>query len=154
MTQKIDFDGSTSQNNPKQRKDLLPLWIKFFIWIFLFAGIIGCLILSFGAFLDDTDLSLYGIKTNHPYSATGIFICLLFISKGLVAFGLWFEYQWAPKAAIIDAILGIIICVMVMIVLPFVFTTGYKLTFRLELIPLYFYLTDMIKIDKKWVNLK
>lgn len=141
-----------SQNDFNRRRKLLPLWIKVFIWFFLILGIIASLILSFGAFLDDTDLSLYGLSTTHPYSATGIIICWLFILKGIVAYSLWFEYRWAPKAAITDVILGLIICIAVMVrplILP-----SYPFTFRMELIPLCFYLIDMVKIEKRWERLK
>lgn len=152
MEKEPTSDTFNSQNNPSRRRHLLPLWIKIFIWVFLILGIIAGLVLSFGFFLDDTDLSLYGLSTTHPYSVTGIIICWLFILKGVVAYSLWFEYRWASKAAIIDAIVGIAICIAV-IIRTFILTS-YPYTFRLELIPLYFYLIDMLKIDKIWTRIK
>ena len=40
---------------------------------------------------DKIDLSLYGLTTNNPKSLIGIVVILLFILKGTVSYGLWFE---------------------------------------------------------------
>ncbi|AZA83905.1 hypothetical protein C1637_13255 [Chryseobacterium lactis] len=152
MEQKSTFEEFEINNNFARRRSLLPLWIKIFTWIFFLGGIVGVLILGFGFFLDNTDLSLYGLQTTQPYSVTGFIITYLFIFKGIVAYGLWFEQKWAPKAAIADAVLGIIICGVVMFILPFV-TDSTHFTIRFELVALIPYLTRMQKIQKTWENL-
>jgi hypothetical protein len=79
-------------------------------------------------------------------------LCILLIYKGIVAYGLWFEQKWAPQAAVIDAITGIAVCIIMMGVIPFT-VPNINFTIRLELIPLYFYLQKMKKIRKTWENL-
>ncbi|MEY8760752.1 hypothetical protein [Chryseobacterium tongliaoense] len=152
MEDKSVFKEFDTQDFPLRRRDLLPLWIKIFIWIFLFTGIAGVLLLAFGFFLDDTDLSIYGLSTTRPYSLIGYVISFIFIFKGIVSYGLWFEEKWAPKAAMADAILGFIICGVVMFVLPFTSSTNF--TIRFEIILLIPYLQIMRKIENKWINLK
>lgn len=136
----------------RRRRDLLPLWIKIFLWLFLIAGGLCVSFLILGVFSIKIDLSLYGIDAHHPYTVPGLIISFLFIYKGIVAFGLWFEETWAPLAAIIDAIIGIAVCI-VMMILAFVFPDNLSFTLRLELIPLYFYLVKMYKIKKIWEKL-
>ena len=70
MDEKADQPEPTSINS--RRRDLIPLWIKVFIWIFLVFGcfvpvgiVLGFLGLSF-------DLSLYGLETTQPFTVTGI----------------------------------------------------------------------------------
>ncbi|NIF04936.1 hypothetical protein F3J23_05730 [Chryseobacterium sp. Tr-659] len=145
------FKEFDSNNRITRRRDLLPVWIKIFLWIFLIGGAIVPILLITGPFLTRTDLSIYGMSAHHPYSMTGLLICLLFIYKGIVAYGLWFEQKWAPQAAIIDAIIGIVICFIMMAIIPFT-VPNINFTLRLELIPLYFYLTKMQQIKKIWEN--
>lgn len=126
-----------------RRRDLLPTWIKIFLWIFLIGGAVAAGLLIAGSLITQTSLSLYGMNANHPYSMTGLLICSLFLFKGIVAYGLWFEQKWAPQAAIADAIIGIAVCLVMMAIIPFMYPS-ISFTLRLELIPLYFYL----KINK------
>lgn len=97
-------------------------------------------------------MSIYGIHANHPYTLIGFLISILLIYKGIVAYGLWFEQKWAPQAAIIDAIIGIVVCIIMMAVIPFT-VSNISFTVRLELIPLYFYLLKMQKIKTTWENI-
>lgn len=83
---------------------------------------------------------------------TGLLICFLFLFKGIVAYGLWFEEKWAVQAAIVDAVIGIAICFIMMAIIPFT-VPSISFTIRLELIPLYFYLVKMQKIKKTWESL-
>lgn len=135
-----------------RRRSLLPLWIKIFLWFFLIGGSFAAIFLIIGPFLTNISLSLYGISTNHPYTLTGLIISTLLIFKGIVAYGLWFEQKWAIQAAIIDAIVGIAVCIIMMAVIPFT-VPNISFTIRLELIPLYFYLIKMQKIKKIWENI-
>lgn len=141
-----EFDNTT------KRRDLLPVWIKIFTWFFLIGGSVASLILIAGFFLTNVSLSIYGIKANHPYTIPGLIVCILLIFKAIVAYGLWFEEKWGPKTAIIDAIIGIIVCIVMMVVIPLV-NSNISFTIRLELIPLYFYLMKMREIEKRWTSL-
>ncbi|MBO9690869.1 hypothetical protein [Chryseobacterium sp.] len=143
-----EFDN----NIVTRRRNLLPIWVKIFLWIFLIGGTVAAILLMAGSLITQTSLSLYGMNANHPYSMTGLLICFLFLFKGIVAYGLWFEQKWAPQAAIADAIIGIAICLIMMVIIPFTIPT-ISFTLRLELIPLYFYLKKMQSIKATWENL-
>ncbi|ATN05507.1 hypothetical protein CRN76_08860 [Chryseobacterium indologenes] len=152
MEMPSNFEEFDKKNNFARRRSLLPWWIKIFIWFFIFGGVIAVLILGFGYFLNDTNLSIYGLETTQPYSITGFIILFLLIFKGIVAYGLWFEERWAPKAAIADAVLGIIICGIAMFILPFVADSKH-FTIRFELVLLIPYLTKIQKVQKTWENI-
>ncbi|MBK1896912.1 hypothetical protein JHL15_14180 [Chryseobacterium sp. YIM B02567] len=152
MEQESAFEEFDLKNNFTRRRDLLPVWIKIFIWLFLIGGTTAAILLISGSFLTNVSLSIYGIQANHPYTIPGLIICALLILKGIVAYGLWFEQEWAPKAAIIDAIVGIASCTIMMVIIPFVSST-ISFTLRLELIPLYYYLIKMRQIEKSWISI-
>lgn len=147
MEEQSAFEEFDVKSNFVRRRSLLPVWIKIFTWFFLIGGAIAVLILIFGSFLTNISLSLYGLETTEPYSLTGIFISSLFVFKGIVSYGLWFEEDWAIKVAKIDAILGFIICGIVMIVLPF-FTKHFMLRFELAVLIPYF--LKLKKIEQNW----
>lgn len=141
------------KNVVKRRRDLLPIWIKIFTWIFIGFGILAPVCLVLGLFGINLSLSLYGFESNEPLSLTGLTIILLFGIKGITAFGLWTEKQWAVSLAIADALLGIAICV-VMLALPFFDSEeGFALPFRLELFVLVPYLYVMNRIRAEWLHI-
>lgn len=150
MEEKSAFEEFEIQGNVR-RRSLLPLWIKIFLWFFLIGGSFAVIFLMIAPFLSNISLSLYGINASHPYTLPGIIVTSLFIFKGIVAYGLWFEQKWAPQAAIIDAVIGIGICIIMMVVIPFT-SPNIGFSLRLELIPLYFYLIKMQNIKSTWEN--
>lgn len=152
MEEKPTAFAEFENNILTRRRNLLPIWIKIFLWIFLIGGAISAILLIAGSLLTHFSLSLYGINANHPYSMTGLLIGFLFLFKGIVAYGLWFEQKWAVQAAIVDAIIGIAICLIMMAIIPFT-TPTISFTIRLELIPLYFYLKKMQNIKNIWESL-
>ncbi len=135
-----------------RRRKLLPVWIKIFLWIFLVmsAFIPYCIIV--GLLGMDANLGLYGLETLEPFSMIGIALMILFLLKGIVAFGLWWEKEWAVNLAIIDAILGIVICGYVMLIMPFLNDGGFTLNLRLELVALIPYLIKMQNIKDRWMQ--
>ncbi|KAA0127630.1 hypothetical protein FY557_12145 [Chryseobacterium sp. SN22] len=152
MEESSAFQEFETKGNFTRRRNLLPLWIKIFLWFFLIGGSFAAIFLIIGPFLTKIDLSLYGITAVHPYTVPGIITTLLLIYKGIVAYGLWFEQKWAVQAAIIDAITGIAVCIIMMVIVPFT-VPNISFTIRLELIPLYFYLVKMREIKSTWENL-
>jgi len=96
------------------RRDLLPMWIKVFVWIFLIFGALVPVALILGVAGVNFSLSLYGLETIDSLSLIGVSIMCLFIFKGIVAFGLWTEKEWAVSLAIADASIGIILCILAM----------------------------------------
>lgn len=98
---------------------------------------------------------LYGLKTMFTLSPTGIMISAVYIFKGIVAYGLWTEKDWAVRLAIGDAILGIFICVISMVILPFINMTDdhFRVTFRMEIVALIPYLVKMRSIKEDWEDI-
>ena len=85
----MEVTQNTRPNAALRRRDLLPMWIKVFIWIFLIFGAIMPIGILFALLNFQFQLSLYGIETNYPRSTEGIFLMTLFAYKFLVAYGLW-----------------------------------------------------------------
>ena len=142
--QEVDFSFG-------RRRDLLPKWIKVFIWIFMFFGLMVPVALFFGVTERSFGLSLYGIETNAPFSPYGVLVLFLFLIKALVSIGLWFEKDWAVKLAIGDAWLGILLCIVVMFVLPLIYnSSGFNINLRLEVVVLIPYLQVMKRIRSDW----
>ncbi len=152
MTEKETANDLYVTTPKERRRNLLPVWIKIFLWIFVLFGFLGPVGLAFGLLGKDFDLSLYGIETIKPLSVIGVTLISLFALKGLVSFGLWTEKSWAVTLAITDAALGIILCMSVMILPLVVENTGLDFTVRLELIALIPYLNKMINIKEDWKN--
>ncbi len=91
MEESSSFQEFETKENFTRRRNLLPLWIKIFLWFFLIGGLFAAVFLIIGPFLNKIDLSLYGITATHSYTLPGIITTLLLIYKGIVAYGLWFE---------------------------------------------------------------
>jgi hypothetical protein len=141
-------------NKPfNRRKDLLPTWIKVFSWIFMIMGLFVPLSLLLGILGMNFQIELYGMKTNSPISTIGIILTLLFFLKGITAFGLLTEKSWAIKVGLFDAILGILVCIFIMLVYPFIDDIpSFSFNFRLELLLLIPYLLKLNKIKNDWEN--
>ncbi|WP_338792066.1 hypothetical protein V9L05_16780 [Bernardetia sp. Wsw4-3y2] len=138
-------------NKIRRRRALLPVWIKIFIWIFMIFGCLSPLYLIAGIFGLTFSFAMYGLESFDTFTVTGVVLTLLFLSKGVVAFGLWTEKKWAVTSAMMDAILGIVICILV-IAVPLVINKGF--TFRLELFVLVPYLIKMYEIKDQWERRK
>jgi hypothetical protein len=138
-------------NVTNRRRALLPWWIKSFIWVFLIFGAIAPFALIFGIMGSNFQVALYGLQTNHPLSLKGLFLITLFLFKGVVAYGLWTEKNWAIYLGIIDAAIGIATSLFMMLIYPLIGDTAqFVLNIRLELIALIPYLLKMKKIEKTW----
>lgn len=133
----------------KRRKKLLPWWIKVFCWIFMLFGAMSfaCLILGFTNI--KPDLAFYGFETNEPFSLNGFIVIFVGLLKGFTAFSLWFEKENAIKIGRADAIVGIALCIISMLVLPFL-QEGFNITVRLEIALLIPFLLKLNKIQKEW----
>jgi len=133
----------------KKRRSLLPWWIKSFIWIFIAFGTIAPIAIIFGILGKDIQMALYGLKTNEPFTITGILIIVIFIFKAIVSYGLWFEKRWAVILGIIDAYAGLCICIVVF--LWNAQQTTNNSFFPLEIIFIIPYLIWLHKIYKPWL---
>lgn len=142
-----------SRENVKRRRSLLPWWIKVFLWIFMVFAIIAPAGIVLGLMEVPFQLSLYGLTTNDPLSMVGLFLTAVFLLKGIVAVGLWSEKDWAINLGMVDAVLGIAVCVFMMIIYPLINNTGFQVTFRLEIVLLILFLIKLSKIKNDWEKL-
>jgi hypothetical protein len=134
-----------------RRRKLLPWWIKVFTWIFLIFGMIIPIAFIFGILGFSFQLSLYGLESNTPLSAIGLGIMGVFLLKGITAFALWMEKDWAIDLGQVDAVVGICICVFLMVIYPMIDTNpGFKFNFRLELLLLIPFLVKLGTMKEQW----
>ena len=153
MNEKEIIDNSFEEFEiNKRRRELLPWWIKVFCWIFMLFGIMAfvCLILGFTNI--KPALAFYGFESNEPFSLNGMLVISVGILKGITAFSLWFEKDYAIKLGKIDAIIGIIICGISMLILPFL-NDGFNIQIRLELALLIPFLLKLNKIENEWESI-
>ena len=149
MEPQIDIlSDDLNQVSPK-RRTLLPWWVKIFCWIFMIFGGIAAVGIVFGVLGYNFQLSLYGLETSEPLSPIGGVLMLTFLLKGAAAFGLWTEKDWAITLGVIDAVLGIVICGLVMLVAPFL-NIGFSFHLRLELALLIPYLLWLNRTKPLW----
>ncbi|QGK74703.1 hypothetical protein [Flavobacterium sp. SLB02] len=137
---------------PVIRRKLLPWWIKTFCWIFMIMGLCAIASLVINLFIPNVNLSLYGFSSNTAFSGIGAFIIAIMIFKGFAAYSLWFEKPNAISIGKIDAICGVVICIVSMLALPFV-NNGHFM-FRLEILLLVPYYMRLNKIEYEWDNLE
>lgn len=136
----------------KRRRALLPWWIKMFCWIFMLFGIMAFVSLLLGFTNIKPALAFYGFESNEPFSLDGMIVISVGIFKGITAFSLWFEKDFAIKFGKIDAMIGIVLCTIAMLVLPFLYD-GFGVTLRLELALLIPYLLKLNKIENEWESI-
>ena len=134
-----------------RRRTLLPWWIKIFIWLFFFFGLMVPVGLMFGILGNSLSMSLFGLETNEPLSLSGILILSIFVLKSCVSYGLWFEKHWGIQLALIDAYISIATCVIIYGV-SLIYSSNRP--FPLEIIILIPYTIWLDKMKKRWVDNK
>jgi len=134
------------------RRKLLPWWMKAFSWIFMvFAVFIPVGFVAAIIFNMNPQIAMYGIETTDPLSLIGIILSAIYLLKGAVGFGLWFEKDWAITAGLVDAAIGIIACVYVMFVVPLTENSGGQtVNFRLEILFVGLFLFGLLRVRGKW----
>jgi uncharacterized membrane protein (DUF2068 family) len=139
----------------KRRRELIPIWMKPFIFLFLIFGVLGIYGIGKNIMGLESNSTIYGLESNSVFSLLGVFLKAVMLFKAITSFGLWMEKDWAVKFGIIDAVFGIIVCIIVMVVLPFVeFKDGINaLNIRFEIFLLIPYLYQLLKIRKEWESL-
>ena len=144
------LDDYSSEKLAPRRRALLPVWIKVFVWFFLITGVLSVPLLFFAVNGSQFEMALYGLETNDSRSTLGFILLFLFLFKGVVSYMLWFEKKWAIDFGIIDAVIGIIICLDSMLNFPIVLSDQRALSFRWELVILVLYLVKLIRIKTGW----
>jgi len=130
-----------------------------FIWIYFLPAIysVGVLFweairysLNFGFLFD---VSIYGMSTDDSFSLMGLLIHSIIFYKAFTAYTMWTEKNIAMTLGIIDAIIGLIICVMMTIFYPIFELVGdgtYEINLRIEILFLIPYLIKCWKLQKPW----
>lgn len=153
MDENKDTQFDEFENVIRERRKLLPFWIKIFCWIFMIFGILSMLSLIFGAFGGEADLSFYGFQTNQPLSLVGLSIIAVLTLKGFTAYALWFEKDYAITLGKIDAVVGIVICIASMCNIAFIRENS-MINIRFELFLLIPYYMKLSKIEDLWKTRK
>jgi hypothetical protein len=150
-TQTTILDQEYPQESIRRRK-LQPWWMKTFSWIFMiFIPFIPVVFVLYLFFHLKSQIALYGIETMEPLSVTGVVLSLIFLLKGAVGYGLWFEKDWAINAGILDAIIGIIVCLCVMFVFPLTgVLNSTNMNFRLEILFSGLFLYKLLQLKRQW----
>jgi len=130
-----------------RRRSLLPWWIKFFCWLFMFASGLLIVRVILTLFNINSIFEFYGLNANDGL-LNAIIVFIVFALHGLTGYSLWFEKKQAVFLGQIDAIIGILLCVFSMI-LSYI-NGGF--VFRAELLLLILFLFKLNKIKSRWSN--
>jgi len=122
-----------------------PIWIIIFSWLFLLMGVAIPAVIVYRILGEGSSLALYGFASNDAFSLIGFLIILLVALKTVTAYGIITRKLWAYRLAEIDAILGIVLCVLSMGVGVY---QNQSFTFRLEVILLIPYLQTVRKLQE------
>ena len=131
-----------------RKRKMLPWWVIGCVWLFLVFSALMPVAVILGILHYNFQLSLLGFATNEPLSATGLCLMLVFIFKGITAYGLWTEKNWAVRLAQIDAIASIVICCLAMIYS--MIGPAHSFNLRLEFIVIIPYYLKMKNIRYDW----
>ena len=115
----------------------------------MFFGVMAIVCFILGIIGIKPNLAFYGFETNEVFSLNGIIVIFVGILKGITAFSLWFEKNYAIQLAKIDTYIGISLSVISMLVVPF-FSDEFNINIRLELALLIPFLIKMNKIQTEW----
>lgn len=153
LTESI-FDGLHDPFAVRRIK-MLPWWIKLFCWIFLLLAAAVPVGFAFNLLTGDgVRMSVYGITTFEPFSIAGLLVTAIFASKGVVAYGLLREHDWAVRAGLIEALASLALCIITMFTGDFIqsFQTGDYQGFnmRLEIAFIIPYLLKLRNIKDEW----
>jgi len=137
------------ENEKIVRKDLIPIWIKFFSWLFLLFGILAFLGLLSFYFNPIYTIDIFGINQATDNLFLSLISDLVLIFNGVVAYLLIAKEDKAVEIAKINALINIVICVVSTILNLYFYK---NLTFRIEIFFIWFFYAKMREIQFKWIN--
>lgn len=137
------------ENEKIVRKDLIPIWIKFFSWLFLLFGILAFLGLLSFYFNPIYTIDIFGINQASDNLFLSLISALVLIFNGVVAYLLIAKEDKAVEIAKINALINIVICVVSTILNLYFYK---NLTFRIEIFFIWFFYAKMREIQFKWIN--
>ncbi len=153
----LDQDLNWQPTANHRRRDMLPVWVKIFTWIFMLFGM-GVPVALFSILSDaKISLALYGLETNDPSSLVGLLLIGLISCKSVTAYALWTEQDWAIKLAKIDAAIGFFFCILSLFGLDSIIlgnSDSIHFSFRLELLALIPYWRFLTRVQSEWEDLR
>lgn len=127
------------------RRDLVPIWIKIFGWIFVAIAVLCIPLMIWGVWSGQpVQLELFGFA--HAGSALSPYafaMVALYLFMGITAYGLLFRKDWGVTACLANGYVGLALCIISMIM-----TGGTPV--RVEPVIQLFYLRRLYKIRDKW----
>ncbi len=135
----------------KNRRKLVPLWIKIFGWLFILMGVAVPLMPFVTSIFDrPVNYEIFGLSHNgSPFHSMAITISLIILSLSASAYGLLFGKSWGVKACLITGYAGVVICLTSM-AYSLIFLSS--LSIRLELIIQFLYILKLRKIEPLWIE--
>ena len=130
------------------RRQLVPLWIKIFGWIFM---VMGAVIPLLGIFAvasgQPASYEIFGLRyRGSPFHPMALIICAIILSLAVSAYGLLFGRSWGLNACLATGYGGVVVCVGTM---AYAISQG-SFTLRLELLAQVPYLIRLHKIKPLW----
>jgi multisubunit Na+/H+ antiporter MnhF subunit len=134
------------------RRQLLPWWIKFFCWFFMITGLLSIVLMvvtvtTMGLVGVNLEMALYGFDAQQG-SLIMLLIFFTFLFNGFAAYMLWLGKKLAIKICLINAIWGMLLCLISMILSYY--NSDFKI--RLELVLLILFFIKIKKIKSQWEN--
>lgn len=131
------------------RKQLIPLWIKIFGWLFILFGIGVPITAVYSATMAvPMHYTLFGLSAYGSISSPmAIFLMLLFIALAVSAYGLLFGRAWGLMLCLALGYISLAICIATTII---ALATQPGINIRLEIVVLIPYLIRLHKIKHKW----
>ncbi len=129
------------------RRELVPVWIKIFGWIFIAVSALTVPLMLWSVVAgSDVRLDLFGFGYTgpalHPYAFA---MASLYLFMGITAYGLIFRKDWGVTGCLANGYIGLAICIISMIM-----SGGTNI--RIEPIIQLFYLRRLHKIRPDWKN--
>lgn len=141
-------DVSADAGAAVTRKQLVPLWIKIFGWIFMvMGGVVPLLAIVAGAMGQTASYEIFGLQhRGSPLHPLALLISALFVSLAVSAYGLLFGKPWGVDACMATGFVGVALCLG---------TSVYSIfqgapNLRLELLVQVPYLLKLRKIKPLW----
>jgi len=145
MTQEVEL------SQDEVRRNLVPLWIKIFGWIFILIGVLAPIMLLLPFLAADVEVNFDFLGLTYADSEVTpklIFIVFSSVFFAVSAFGLLRGKSWGLAACLINGFYGLAICVYVMVSS---LSEG-TISIRLEPIVQVIYLVKLFKIKEQWHN--
>lgn len=133
---------------PFSRRDLLPIWMKVFCWFFMFMGLLSAISFIQGLFGSSAGIEFYGLNDDSTLSLKGLVLTAVLIFKAFTTYSLWFQKDYAITLGKIDAVSGVIICIIIMALSPSMREETFTIRFEICLLTPYYF--KLNKIGDAW----